>query len=46
MHTCFPILFWCGISDAFQTSAIEAVNDFKLKHLVDIFQLSDELLGE
>ncbi len=35
----------CGrIVDAFQTSAIEAVSDQKLKNLVSLFNLSGELL--
>jgi site-specific recombinase XerD len=35
---------WYRIVDAFQTSAINATNDYKLKHLVKIFSLSGELL--
>lgn len=35
---------WCSIVDAFQTSAINAVNDYKLKHLVEVFGLSSTLL--
>ena len=35
---------WCGIADTLQTSAIEAINDYKLKHLVEIFGLSGSLL--
>jgi hypothetical protein len=33
---------WCRIVDAFQTSAINATNDYKLKDLVKIFSLSGE----
>lgn len=36
---------WCGIVDAFQTSAINATNDYKLKHLVEQFNLSGELFN-
>jgi len=36
---------WCKIVDAFQTSAIAAVTDYKLKHLVELFGLSGDLLG-
>ena len=36
---------WCGIADTLQTSAIEAINDYKLKHLVQVFNLSDGLLA-
>jgi site-specific DNA recombinase len=35
---------WCTIVDVFQTSAIAAVNDYKLKHLVEQFQLADNLI--
>jgi hypothetical protein len=35
---------WCRIVDAFQTSAIAADNDYKLKHLVKVFGLSGDLL--
>jgi hypothetical protein len=35
---------WCKIVDAFQTSAISATNDYKLKHLAEVFQLSGNLL--
>jgi hypothetical protein len=35
---------WCKIVDAFQASAIAAGNDYKLKHLVEVFELSGELL--
>lgn len=37
---------WCKIVDAFQTSAINAHNDYKLKHLVQVFNLSGELLTD
>lgn len=36
---------WCKIVDAFQTSALDAQNDYKLKHLVEVFGLSGDLLG-
>jgi hypothetical protein len=35
---------WCGIADAFQTSAIAAQEDYKLKHLAEQFQLSGTLI--
>lgn len=35
---------WCMICDALQTAGINAQDDYKLKHLVDIFQLSDKLI--
>jgi hypothetical protein len=34
---------WCRIVDAFQTSALNATNDDKRKHLVKLFSLSGEL---
>lgn len=37
-------LNWCKIVDAFQTSAIEAQDDYKLKNLVEQFNLSGSLL--
>jgi len=37
-------LSWCNIVDAFQTSAISATDDYKLKHLVEEFQLSGNLI--
>lgn len=40
-----PVGPWCRISDAFQTSAIEAIDDYKLKNLVELFNLSDSLLS-
>ena len=36
---------WCKIVDAFQTSAIEAQDDYKLKHLVEMFGLSGNLIN-
>jgi hypothetical protein len=36
---------WCRIVDAFQTSAIAADNDYELKHLVEVFGLSGDLLN-
>lgn len=36
---------WCNIVDAFQTSAVESVNDTKLQSLVKLFNLSDKLLS-
>jgi len=36
---------WCSIVDVFQKSAIEANNDYKLKNLAELFQLSDSLLA-
>ena len=35
---------WCRIVDALQTSAIDAQDDYKLKHLVEVFGLSGILL--
>jgi len=35
---------WCKIADAFQTSAIDAQDDYKLKHLVEVFNLSGSRL--
>ena len=35
---------WCSIVDVLQTAAIDATNDYKLKHLVEIFGLSGDLL--
>lgn len=35
---------WCRIVDAYQTSAISTQNDYKLKYLVKVFDLSGELL--
>ena len=37
-------LNWCSIVDVFQTSAITAQEDYKLKHLVEQFSLSGSLL--
>jgi hypothetical protein len=37
-------LNWCSIVDVLQTSAIEAVNDQKLKMLANVFNLSDSLI--
>lgn len=36
---------WCGIADTLQTCAIEAANDYRLKHLVEVFQLSGDLIA-
>lgn len=36
---------WCGICDVFQTSAIDAQDDMKLKYLVEQFQLYSGLLS-
>ena len=35
---------WCRIVDSLQTSAIAATDDYKLKNLVEVFQLSGNLL--
>lgn len=35
---------WCSIVDVFQTAAIDAQEDYKLKHLVEQFSLSGSLL--
>jgi hypothetical protein len=45
-ETQFELLFlvWQGIADAFQTAAIDASDDHRLKHLVKTFQLSGDLL--
>ena len=37
-------LNWCSVCDALQTSAIEAINDSKLKNLANLFGLSANLL--
>ena len=36
---------WCSIVDALQTSAVDASIDYKLKHLVEAFQLSPDLIA-
>ena len=38
------LALWCRIVDAFHTSAINASDDYKLRHLVKVFSLSGELL--
>ena len=35
---------WCSIVDAFQTSATEARNDFRLDYLADAFALNGNYL--
>jgi site-specific DNA recombinase len=35
---------WCTIVDVFQTAAIDAQEDYKLKHLAEQFQLADNLI--
>ena len=35
---------WCNIVDVFQTAAIDATEDYRLKHLVEQFRLSGKLL--
>ena len=35
---------WCSIVDVFQTAAIDAQEDYKLKHLAEEFQLSGSLI--
>jgi hypothetical protein len=35
---------WCSIVDVFQTAAIDAQEDYKLKHLAEQFQLSGTLI--
>jgi hypothetical protein len=35
---------WCSIVDAFQTSAVDALADYRLKHLAKIFDLSGKLI--
>jgi hypothetical protein len=35
---------WCSIVDAFQTAAIDAQEDYKLKYLVEQFQLEGSLI--
>ena len=37
---------WCKIVDALQTSAIGATNDYKLKHLAEVFNLSSNLISQ
>ncbi len=37
-------MLWCSIVDVFQTAAIDAQEDYKLKHLVEQFQLSGSLI--
>ena len=36
---------WQGIADTFQTAAINAQEDYKLKNLVEVFKLSGDLIG-
>jgi len=36
---------WCGICDAFQTSAIEEFGSIKLQNLAELFGLSPDLLS-
>lgn len=43
-HLSVGLFLWCKIVDALQTSAISATNDYKLKHLAEVFQLSGNLL--
>lgn len=43
-HTSEPFL-WQGIADAFQTAAINAQEDYRLKNLVELFQLSGDLIS-
>ena len=38
------LTIWCSIVDAFQTAAIDAQEDYKLKYLVEQFQLADNLI--
>ena len=35
---------WCSIVDAFQTAAMLAQEDYKLKHLAEQFRLADNLI--
>jgi hypothetical protein len=35
---------WCSIVDAFQTPAVLAQEDYKLKHLAEQFRLADNLI--
>lgn len=37
-------LSWCNIVDAFQTAAMLAQEDYKLKHLAEQFRLADNLI--
>lgn len=37
-------LVWCSIVDALQTSALENYNNPKLKHLVEVFNLSGQIV--
>jgi len=37
-------LFWCKVVDAFQTAAMLAQEDYKLKHLAEQFRLADNLI--
>lgn len=39
------IISWCTLSDAIQTAAMDAENDYKLKNLVELFNLSGDLVG-
>jgi len=32
-------LYWCEIADAFQTAGLEAIEDYKLRDLAEIFNL-------
>jgi hypothetical protein len=38
------LFLWCSIVDAFQTAAIDAQEDYKLKYLVEQFQLEGSLI--
>jgi hypothetical protein len=40
-HICYQN--WGDIADAFQTSAIEQVGNFKLLKLLNVFNISDNL---
>ena len=35
---------WCRIAGVFQTTAIAGIDDYNLKYLAEVFDLSGELL--
>lgn len=38
------LFYWCHMSDVFQTVNGENIDHYKLKELVSVFNLSDDLL--
>jgi len=43
-NTRLDVFNWCSIVDAFQTAAMLAQEDYKLKHLAEQFRLADNLI--